>query len=103
MHVVKFHLQLIISPHFCSVIWIKPRSTSIDGQCCHAKSGEYTAWGMGMDYFQRQWSHAHKAEGDKMKNLISYLMTRLDMIGQDGSPGHMHMINSVTKYRDEIF
>jgi hypothetical protein len=64
-----------------------------------------------MDYFQRQWSHAHKAEGGKMKNLITYLMTmnvedkvntRLDMIGQDGSPGHMHMINYFTKYRDEI-
>jgi len=47
-----------------------------------------------------------------MKNLITYLMTmnvedkvntRLDMLTRDGSPGHIHMINYFTKYRDEIF
>ena len=47
-----------------------------------------------------------------MKNLINYITsmnvkdkvnTRLDMIAQNGSPGHMHMINYFTKYRDEIF
>ena len=47
-----------------------------------------------------------------MKNLITYLMTmnvedkvnmRLDMLMQDGSPGHIHTINYFTKYRDEIF
>ncbi len=36
-------------------------------------------------------------------NVEDKVNTRLDMIGQDGSPGHMHMINYVTKYRDEIF
>jgi len=43
----------------------------------------------GVNYFQRRWSHARKAKGDKMKNLITYLRamnvedkvnTRLDMI-----------------------
>jgi len=29
--------------------------------------------------------------------------TRLDMLAQDGSPGHIHMINYITKYRNEIF
>ena len=47
-----------------------------------------------------------------MKNLITYLMnmhvedkmkTRLDMLPRDGSPGHVHMINYFTKYRNEIF
>jgi hypothetical protein len=66
----------------------------------------------GMDYFQRQWSHVCPAARDKMKNLINYITsmnvkdkvnTRLDMIAQNGSPGHMHMINYFTKYRDEIF
>ena len=46
-----------------------------------------------------------------MKNLITYLRnmnvedkvnTRLDMLTRDGSPGHMHIINYFTKYRDEI-
>jgi len=66
----------------------------------------------GMDYFQRQWSHACPAARDKMKNLINYITSinvkdkvnmRLDMIARNGSPGHMHMINYFTKYRDEIF
>jgi hypothetical protein len=47
-----------------------------------------------------------------MKNLITYLKTmnvedkmntRLDMLARDGSPGHIHMINYFTKYRNEIF
>ena len=47
-----------------------------------------------------------------MKNLINYITmmdmeyrvnSRLDMLTQDGSPGHIHMINYFTKYRDEIF
>jgi hypothetical protein len=47
-----------------------------------------------------------------MKNPITYLKTmngedklnsRLDMLAQDGSPGHIHMINYITKYRNEIF
>ncbi len=47
-----------------------------------------------------------------MKNLITYLKTmnvedkmnmRLDMLARDGSPGHVHMINYFTKYRNEIF
>jgi hypothetical protein len=47
-----------------------------------------------------------------MKNLITYLKTmnvedkmnmRLDMLAQDGSPGHIHMIKYITKYRNEIF
>ncbi len=54
----------------------------------------------GMDYFQRQWSHARKAKWGKMKNLITYLMTmnvedkvnmmRLEMLTHDGSPGPWH-------------
>jgi hypothetical protein len=47
-----------------------------------------------------------------MKNLINYIKsmsveykvnTRLDMLAQDGSPRHIHLINYFTKYRDEIF
>jgi hypothetical protein len=47
-----------------------------------------------------------------MKYLITYLRTmnvedevnrRLDMIARDGSPGHIHMFNYFTKYRDKIF
>ena len=66
----------------------------------------------GMDYFQQRWSHACKAEGGKMKNLITYLMTmnvedkvnmRMGMMARDDSPRHMHMINYFTRYRDEIF
>ena len=66
----------------------------------------------GKNYFQRQWSHALKAKGDKMMSLITYLRTmnvedkvntRLDVIARDGSPGHIHIINYFTNYRDEIF
>jgi len=55
-----------------------------------------------VNYFQQQWSHAHEAEGDKMKNLITYLKTMnvedkmntmLHMLMRDGSQGHIHMIN----------
>jgi hypothetical protein len=65
-----------------------------------------------VNYFQQRWSHARKAKGDKMKNLITYfntmnvedkMNTRLDMLARDGSPGHVHMINYFTKYRNEIF
>jgi hypothetical protein len=65
-----------------------------------------------VDYFQWRWSHFRPAAIDKMKNLINYitrmdieykLNTRLDMLTQDGSPGHIHVINYFTKYRDEIF
>ena len=47
-----------------------------------------------------------------MKNQITYLKTmnvedkmntRLVMLARDGTPGHVHMINYFTKYRNEIF
>ena len=47
-----------------------------------------------------------------MKNQITYLKTmnvedkmntRLVMRARDGTPGHVHMINYFTKYRNEIF
>jgi hypothetical protein len=65
-----------------------------------------------VNYFQQRWSHARKAKGDKMKNLITYLKimnvedkmnTRFDMLARDGSQGHVHIINYFTKYRNEIF
>jgi len=36
-------------------------------------------------------------------NVEDKVNTRLDTLTQDGSPGHIHMINYFTKYRDEIF
>ena len=65
-----------------------------------------------VNYFQQRWSHARNANGDKMKNLITYLKTmnvedkmntRLDMLAQDGLPSHIHMVNFFIKYRKEIF
>ena len=88
---VEFDLQIVFTPHFCSVI--------------HGLNQEELAK---MGNAQQRWSHARKAKGDKMKNLITYLMnmnvedkmnTRLDMLPQDGSPSHTHMINYFIKYR----
>jgi hypothetical protein len=39
----------------------------------------------------------------KTMNVEDKMITRLDMLVQDGSPGHIHMINYFTKYRNEIF
>ena len=36
-------------------------------------------------------------------NVEDKVNMRLDMLTRDGSPGHIHMINYFTKYRDEIF
>ena len=71
--VVEFDLQLIIFPHFCSVIHglNQDQLASMDNAVMQSQGNLLN----GMDYFQRQWSHARKAEGGKMKNLITYLMT----------------------------
>jgi hypothetical protein len=71
--VVKFDLQLIISPHFCSVIHgLNQDQLALMDNAAMQSQGNLPS---GMDYFQRRWSHAHKAEGGKTKNLITYLMS----------------------------
>ena len=107
---VKFDLQFIISPHFCSVLHglNQEELAKMDNAVMQSQGNLLHD----VNYFQQQWSHARKAKGDKMKNLITYLKTmnvedkmntRLDMLTRDGSPGHIHMINYFTKYRNEIF
>ena len=108
--VVEFDLQFIISPHFCSVLHglNQEELAKMDNAVMQSQGNLLRD----VNYFQQRWSHARKAKGDKMKNLITYLKTmnvedkmntRLDMLARDGSPGHVHMINYFTKYRNEIF
>jgi hypothetical protein len=107
---VEFDLQIIFTPHFCSVVHglNQEELAKMDNAVMQSQGNLLCD----MNYFQQQWSHARKAKGDKMKNLITYLKTmnvedkmntRLDMLTRDGSPGHIHMINYFTKYRNEIF
>ena len=107
---VKFDLQFIISPHFCSVLHglNQEELAKMDNAVMQSQGNLLRD----VNYCQQRWSHAHKAEGGKMKNLIAYLMNmnmedkmnmRLDMLTQDGFPGHIHMINYVSNYRKEIF
>jgi hypothetical protein len=108
--VVEFDLQLINSPHFCSVLHglNQEELAKMDNAVMQSQGNLLRD----VNYFQQRWSHARNANGDKMKNLITYLKTmnvedkmntRLDMLTRDGSPGHVHMINYFTKYRNEIF
>jgi hypothetical protein len=107
---VEFDLQFIISPHFCSVLHglNQEELAKMDNAVMQSQGNLLRD----VNYFQQRWSHARNANGDKMKNLITYLKTmnvedkmntRLDMLARDGSPGHIHMINYFTKYRNEIF
>jgi hypothetical protein len=97
--VVEFDLQFIISPHFCSVLrgLNQEELAKMDNAVVQSQGNLLHD----VNYFQKRWSHASKAKGDKMKNLITYLKTmnvedkmntRLDMLTQDGSPGHIHEI-----------
>ena len=108
--VVEFDLQFIISPHFCSVLHglNQEELAKMDNAVMQSQGNLLRD----VNYFQQRWSHARTAKGDKMKNLINYITrmdmeykanTRLDMLTRDGSPGHVHMINYFTKYRNEIF
>ena len=84
---VKFDLQLIISSHFCSVIHgLNQYQLALMDNAVMQSQGNLLR---GIDYLQRQWSPARKAEGGKMKNLITCLRnmtvedkvnTRLDML-----------------------
>jgi hypothetical protein len=107
---VEFDLQIIFTPHFFSVVHglNQEELAKMDNAVMQSQGNLLCD----MNYFQQQSSHARKAKGDKMKNLITYLKTmnvedkmntRLDMLTRDGSPGHIHMINYFTKYRNEIF
>ena len=107
---VEFDLQIVFTPHFCSVVHglNQEELAKMDNAVMQSQGNLLRD----VNYFQQQWSNACKAEGDKMKNLINYITrmdmeykanTRLDMLTRDGSPGHVHMINYFTKYRNEIF
>ena len=107
---VEIYLQIVFTPHYCSVVHglNQEELAKMDNAVMQSQGNLLRE----VNYFQQQWSHARKAKGDKMKNLITYLMnmnvedkmnTRLDMLPRDGSPGHIHMINYFIKYRKEIF
>ena len=107
---VEFDIQIVFTPHFCSVVHglNQEELAKMDNAVMQSQGNLLRD----VNYFQQRWSHARKAKGDKMKNLITYLKTmnvedkmntRLDMLARDGSPGHVHMINYFTKYRNEIF
>jgi hypothetical protein len=54
--VVKFDLQLIISPHFCSVMHgLNQDQLALMDNAVMQSQGNLLS---GMDYFQRRWSHA---------------------------------------------
>jgi len=107
---VKFDLQIVFTPHLCSVVHgLNQEELAKMDNAVMQSQGDLLR---DVNYFQQRWSHAHKAKGNKMKNLINYITwmdmeykanTRLDMLTQYGSPGHVHMINFFTKYRNEIF
>jgi len=107
---VEFDLQIVFNPHFSSVVHglNQEELANMDNAVMQSQGNLLRD----VNYFQQRWSHAHKAKGDKMKNLINYITrmdmeykanTTLDMLTRDGSPGHVHMINYFTKYRNEIF
>ncbi len=74
--VVEFDLQFIISPHFCSVLHglNQEELAKMDNAVMQSQGNLLRD----VNYFQQRWSHACKAEGDNMKNLINYI-TRMDM------------------------
>jgi hypothetical protein len=84
---VEFDLQFIISPHFCSVVrgLNQEELAKMDNAVMQSQGNLLRD----VNYFQQQWSHARKAKGGRMKNLITYLKTmnvddkmnmRLDML-----------------------
>jgi len=104
---VKFDLQIVFTPHFCSVIHgLNHEELAKMDNAVMQSQGNLLH---NVNYFQQQWSHVHEAEGDKMKNLINYITrmdmeykvnTRLDKLTRDGSPGHDQLF---TKNRNEIY
>jgi hypothetical protein len=97
---VEFDRQIVFTPHFCSVVrGLNQEELAKMDNAVIQSQGHLLC---DVNYFEQRWSHAHKAKGDKMKNLINYITsmnveykvnTRLDMLALDGSPGHIHMIN----------
>ena len=67
--VFEFDLQFIISPHFCSVLHglNQEELAKMDNAVMQSQGNLLRD----VNYFQQQWSHARKAKGDKMKNLIT--------------------------------
>ena len=73
---VEFDLQIVFTPHFCSVVHglNQEELAKMDNAVMQSQGNLLRD----MNYFQQQWSHARKAKGNKMKNLINYT-TRMDM------------------------
>jgi hypothetical protein len=73
---VEFDLQIVFTPHFCSVVHglNQEELAKMDNAVMQSQGNLLRD----MNYFQQQWSHARKAKGNKMKNLINYI-TRMDM------------------------
>ena len=82
---VKFDLQLVFSPPFCSAIHglNQEKLAKMDNVVMQCQGNLLH----GVDYFQWRWSHIHPAAIDKMKNLINYI-TRMDMEQSEYKTGH---------------
>jgi len=83
----EFDIQIVFTPHFCSVVHglNQEELEKMDNAVMQSQGNLLHD----VNYFQQRWSHARKAKGGKMKNLITYLKnmnvedkmnTRLDML-----------------------
>ncbi len=65
----EFDIQIVFTPHFCSVVHglNQEELEKMDNAVMQSQGNLLRD----VNYFQQRWSHARKAKGGKMKNLIT--------------------------------